>query len=133
MQNAAAKLILRKRRRDSASGALRQLHWLRIDARITFKVLLLAHKILRGKCSENLQLQYKQFNGRPDNYLLLDTPNFKTAYGKRVFAYNASRLWNALPVDVRAEEDTEKFKKKLKTVLFERHDELWWKAFKYTL
>ena len=133
VQNAAAKLILGKRRRDSASAALRQLHWLRIDARITFKVLLLAHKILRGKCSENLQLQYKQFNGRPDDYLLLDTPNFKTAYGKRVFAYNASRLWNALPVYVRAEEDTEKFKKNLKTILFERHDELWWKAFKYTL
>ena len=79
----------------------------------------------------DFNLQYKRFNGRPDDYLLLETPNFKTVYGKRLFVYNGSRLWNALPVKVRAQEDIEKYKAMVKTLLFEGYDELIRKAFKY--
>ena len=132
MENAAARLVIGKTRRESASSALKILHWLNIEARIMFKVLLLVHKSLRGKCSDNLQLQYKSFNGRSDEYMMLETPNYKTVYGRRLFSYNGSRLWNALPVHIRAEEDTEKFKKNLKTLLFKGHNELGAKAFKYT-
>ena len=131
VQNAAAKLILGKRKRDSATDALKKLHWLNVDARVTFKVLLLVFKILNGLCSRNLELQYKAFNGRDDDYLLLETPTFKTAYGKRVFAYNASRLWNALPGRIRAADTVEKFKKDVKTLLFDGHGELKRRAFKY--
>ena len=130
MQNAAAKLVLGRRRRDSASLALRELHWLNVDARIIFKVLLLVFKMLRGQCP-NYGLKYKRYNGRDDDFLLLETPNFKTEYGKRVFAFNGSRLWNALPAAVRCEEDVEKFKKMIKTVLFVGTDELKRKAFMY--
>ena len=131
VQNAAARLILGRRKRDSATEALKKLHWLNVESRITFKILLLVYKVLRGQCSTNLQLQYKNFNGRPDDYLLLHTPNFKTSYGKRVFSYNGSRLWNALPASVRAEEDVDKFKTSIKTILFEGCSELKKKAFKY--
>ena len=130
VQNAAARLILGKRRRDSATLALKELHWLNVDARITFKILLIVYKILHGNCSD-LGLQYKSFNGRPNDYLLLETPNFKTAYGKRIFAYNGSRLWNTLPVHVRAEEDIERFKKSIKTILFEGNTDFKKKAYKY--
>ena len=131
MQNAAARLILGRRKRDSASRALRDLHWLNVESRITFKILLLVFKILKGLCPENLSLTYKGFNGRPEDYLLLETPTFKTQYGKRIFAYNGSRLWNALPVSIRAEEDVEKFKKQIKTVLFDGSEELKKKAYRY--
>ena len=132
VQNAAAKLILGRRRRDSASSALYQLHWLNIDARIVFKILLLVHKVLRGKCSNNLTLRYKGHNCRPSDEMMLITPQFKTMYGKRLFEYNGSRLWNALPPKVRKEEDTEQYKKKIKTILFEGCCDLKRKAFKYT-
>ena len=131
LQNSAAKLILGKRRRDSASAARRELHWLDIEARITFKILLIVHKLLRGKCSSNLSLRYKSFNGRPEDYLKLHTPNFKTAYGTRIFEYNGSRLWNALPSNIRAEEDMKKFKTMVKTLLYDGHEELKRNAFKY--
>ena len=131
VQNTAARLILGRRRRESATLALKEIHWLKIEARIVFKVLLLVFKMLKGQCSRNMELNYKSFNGRPDDYLLLETPNFKTAYGKRVFAYNGSRLWNALPMEVRAEEDVEKYKKLIKTILFVGCDELMKKAYKY--
>ena len=64
-------------------------------------------------CTENLTLTYKSFNGRPSDFLLLDTPNVNTKYGKRLFEYNGSRLWNALSFDVRNAENIEYFKKKL--------------------
>ena len=131
VQNAAARLVLGRRRRDSAKQALKQLHWLNIDARVTFKVLLLVYKCLYGLCPQDLGLSYRGFNGRPDDFLLLQTPNFTTSYGKRIFAYHGSRLWNALPVNIRAENDIEKFKKCTKTLLFDGHDVFRAKAFKY--
>ena len=130
-QNAAARLILGKRKRESASAALNQLHWLKVEARVMFKVLLLVFKVLKGFFPEDFNLRYKSFNGRPNDYLMLETPNFNTVYGKRLFVYNGSRLWNALPVHVRTEEDIEKYKKMVKTILFDGHEELKKKAFKY--
>ena len=76
-------------------------------------------------------LMYKGFNGRANDFLLLQTPNFNTVYGTRLFEYNGSRLWNSLPVTVRAEEDIEKFKRTLKTILFDGNMNLKQKAFKY--
>ena len=131
VQNTAARLVLGKRRRDSASQALRTLHWLKVESRIIFKTILLVFKVIRGTCSDNLKLQYKQFNGRPRDFLLLETPNYKTKYGKRLFDYNGSRLWNALPYELRMIENVELFKKGLKTLLFNGCDDLKNRAFKY--
>ena len=105
LQNAAARLVLGRRQRDSATKALKELHWLNVEKRIIFKILLLVHKVVRGQC--NMTISYKSFNGRPEDYLLLQTPCFKTNYGRRTFEYNGSRLWNALPVDMRMEENVE--------------------------
>ena len=129
VQNAAARLILGKRRRDSASRALEELHWLKIEARITYKILLLVYKVLRGQFY--MKLNYKRFNGRPEEYLMLETPNFQTKFGKRLFEYNGSRLWNALPVRIRSEENIDVYKKSLKTLLFTDHEQLKRTAFKY--
>ena len=130
MQNTAAKLVLNRRKRESATLALKELHWLDVDSRIIFKVLLMVFKMLRGYCP-NYGLVYKGFNGRCDDFLMLETPNFKTVYGKRVFAYHSSRLWNALPVVVRSEENVEKFKKLIKTILFGGKEDFKKKAFMY--
>ena len=128
-QNAAGRLILGKRRRDSARLTLRELHWLNVEKRVTFKILLLVFKVIKGMC--NMTLRYKGFNGRPDDFLLLETPTFKTQYGKRLFEYNGSRWWNALPVNVRTEEDIEVYKKMIKTLLFADYENLKQTAFKY--
>ena len=129
VQNAAARLVLGRRRRDSASLALQELHWLKIEARITFKMLLLMFKVVKGQF--NMNIKYKSFNGRPDEYLMLETPNFHTKHGKRLFEYNGTRLWNALPLHVRTEEDIEKFKTHVKTMLFADYDSFKRTAFKY--
>ena len=133
VQNTAARLVLGRKRRDSATAALRELHWLKVECRIIFKTILLCYKVIKGTCSENLQVQYKQFNGRSSDSLLLETPNYKTKYGKRLFDYNAPRLWNALPVELRTEESVVEFKNKLKTLLFDGSEELKRRAFKYVM
>ena len=96
-----------------------------------FKVLLLVYKAIKGQCSDNLPFEFKSFNGRPNDFLLLKTPNFKTKYGKRVFEYSGSRLWNALPVELRSVEEVGTFKGRLKTLLFDGCEDLKNRAFKY--
>ena len=78
-----------------------------------------------------MTLTYKNFNGRPNDYLMLETPTFKTKYGKRTLEYNGSRLWNALPVNIRVVEDIEVYKKLVKTLLFTNYNDLIREAFKY--
>ena len=131
VQNAGARLIAGKNKRHSAKSLLRELHWLNIEARIVYKMLLLVHKVITGKCSNNLVLDYKTFNCRPNDFLLLETPYAKTKYGKQTFKYNATRWWNALPLEMRMMDNTDIYKKSLKTLLFDGMEDLKRRAFKY--
>lgn len=133
VQNSAARLIARKRKRDSATTILNDLHWLKIESRIIFKILLIVFKCVRGICSKNLQekIQYKQYNCRPGDFLQLATKNAKTKYGKRTFEYVGPRLWNALPLEVRTIEKIEAFKRQVKTILFTDTTGFKRKAYRY--
>ena len=131
VQNAAARLVTRKRKRDSVSSILRELHWLNVESRVIFKVILIVYKAIYGMCSENLVVRYKQYNCRPNDFLLLETKVVKTKYGKRTFDYAGPRLWNALPLDVRTIDSIDTFKKKLKTILFKDTEGLKRQAFPY--
>ena len=132
VQNAAARLVKRKRKRDSISSTLAELHWLNVESRIIFKVILLVYKSINGLCSENLMLSYKQFNCRPDDFLQLETKMVKTKYGRRTFQYAGPRLWNALPLNMRTQDKIETFKTQLKTMLFRDTEGLKRRAFRYT-
>ena len=131
MQNAAARIVKKKRKRDSISETLVELHWLRVESRIMFKMILLVYKAIHGLCSDNLRITYKQYNCRPDDLLKLEVKNVKTEYGRRTFDYAGPRLWNALPLEVRLVETIEVFKNKLKTILFTDTEGLKRRAFPY--
>ena len=94
-------------------------------------VILIVYKVIHGICSENLVVRYKQYNCKPNDFLLLETKVVKTKYGRRTFDYAGPRLWNALPVDVRTIECIESFKKKLKSILFVDTEGLKKRAFCY--
>ena len=131
VQNAAARLVVRCNKRASMSSVLRNLHWLRVESRIIFKILLLVYKSVYGICSENLKIKYKTHNCRPEEYLMLEVKHVNTKYGRRTFDYVGPRLWNALPLDVRSKENIEQFKKRVKTILFDGTEELTSRAWKY--
>ena len=132
VQNAAARLVMQKNKRQSTSGMLKGLHWLQVESRIIFKILLIVFKCVIGNCSNNLRIKYKMHNCRPNDYLMLKTPSCKTKYGERTFDFVGPRLWNALPLYVRMESSIEQFKKHVKTILFDNTQTFKQKAFQYT-
>ena len=122
-QNSAARLIEMKNRRQLASPLLKILHWLPVNSRNTFKYLLIAFKIIKGLIPYgSLQINFKKYNTRPDDYLKLQNAFPKTKYGKRTFEHIAPNLWNNLPLELRSLDEVFTFKRKLKTFLFGKAD-----------
>lgn len=54
LQNSAARVLTRTRRRAHITLVLKSLHWLPVSFRIAFKVLLMVFKYLNGLASFNL-------------------------------------------------------------------------------
>ena len=123
VQNAAARLLTGTRKRDHITPILYSLHWLPVNFRIHFKILVLTFRALHDQApsyiSELLRPYSPSRSLRSSDQLLLMTPRtrFKTR-GDRSFQASAPRLWNALPLDLRSLESTEVFKRELKTYLF---------------
>lgn len=128
VQNAAAKVLTRKRKFDHITPTLIQLHWLPIQARADFKLLLLTFKALNGLAPTYMSDLIRPYiPPRPlrsqDAGLLTSTstkPN-KVTVGGRAFTHRAPHLWNALPLAVRNANSLDIFKSKLKTYLFCLH------------
>ena len=126
VQNAAVKLVLNKTKYDSATEALKELHWLPIRFRIIHKLLTLVHKSLKGNAAKYLQeLLHKHQPGRdglrssndPGIALTGQRTKCKT-FGDRSFTVAGPRLWNSLPHNIRSIDNLDSFKTKLKTHLF---------------
>ena len=123
LQNAAARLIMMKSKRDSISEILKSLHWLPVRQRIHFKICLMVYKCLNGKGPQYLQelLQNRPHTRtlRSSSQNLLLVPKMRTeTFGKRAFVYAGPKLWNELPLHIRDSDSLIDFKKKLKTFLF---------------
>ena len=48
VQNCAARLVVEGRKYDPVTSVLCQLHWLPVEQRIVYKILLLTYKALNG-------------------------------------------------------------------------------------
>ena len=110
-------------KRDHIRPVLKKLHWLPIENRIVFKILLLTFKArakLAPQYIQDLINDYTpQRNLRSGSKCLLETPNYNLeSYGKRAFSVAAPRLWNSLPMELKTSTSIDIFKKKLKTYLF---------------
>ena len=124
VQNAAARVVSRTRKRDHITPVLRSLHWLPIRQRIDFKILATTHKIVQGSAPAYLsglvrnlssQRQTRATSGRK-----LHISRTRTSYGDRCFAVGAARLWNQLPPDFHSLDSIVSFKSELKTWLFRK-------------
>ena len=123
LQNSAARVLTRTRGRKHITPVLKSLHWLPVRFRIHFKVLLLIFKCLNGLgpfyLSEILLPYQPSRTLRSSGAGLLKIPQVRTkTYGAAAFSYYGPRLWNSLPESLRAAENVDIFKKRLKTHLF---------------
>ena len=100
------------------------LHWLPIEHRIHYKVILFVLRCLHGLASSYLSELLKLYAPERENLRYSESlwttachqPN--NYYGERAFSVSGSVLWNSLPDDIRLLDDRSSFKSKLKTWLF---------------
>ena len=132
IQNMASKTILCKNRRDSVTSCLIELHWLPIQARLDFKILLMVYKCLnqqaRPYLSELLDLirtADAKKNITTKNYLKyeqLEIPRVqKKTFASRSFSVIGPSLWNNIPENIRKCQNVDEFKTSLKTLLFNKY------------
>ena len=103
------------------SPLLFELHWLPVEHRIVFKILLLVLNNLAPSYISDLLTPYIPSRSlRSSSQSLLVVPrSIQKSYGDRAFAVTAPRLWNALPIHMRQPGfSLTAFKKCLKTCLF---------------
>lgn len=123
VQNSAARILTGTRRREHITPVLRSLHWLPVEFRIRFKILLLTYKCLKDLAPVYLQdliVPYVPPRSLRSQHLeLLVSPRInKRTAGGRSFCYQASVLWNKLPINVKQADTVNSFKSLLKTYLF---------------
>ena len=123
VQNAAARLITFTRIQEHITPILYSLHWLPVEQRIVFKILLLTFKVLHNIAPSYLcdlvksYVPSRSLRSSSSNLLTKQSYHLKT-YGKRAFSYVAPELWNVLPPNIRSCDSISLFKRDLKTWLF---------------
>ena len=127
LQNNAARVILRAKRRDHVTPLLRQLHWLPVERRIEFKLSCLVYKCLNGSGPKyltdllNLKTTSAHFLRSTDS-LQLNVPKSRTVtYGDRSFSVAGPTIWNSIPIAIRRAGSITSFKRGLKFHLFNAH------------
>ena len=132
VQNAAARLITRTQRRDHITPVLMELHWLPVEQRLTYKILLYTFKATKGDApsyiGDLLEVHQPTRNLRSNARSLLVVPKTRTVtYGDRSFSSAAANLWNDIPESMKNANSIDIFKRQLKTRLFTQafKDYLW--------
>ena len=131
VQNSLARIVAQSPRFSHVTPVLRSLHWLPIKYRIRFKTALIIYKFLhtglpayfsphltRYTCAANTR------RASPDN-LYLYVPLYKSSIFKSKvhfrngLAYDGPSMWNALPHEVRSASTLARFRRNLKTYLYQ--------------
>ena len=129
--NAAARLVVKKRKRDSIIPTLRDnLHWLMVRQRIEFKICLLVYKCLHHLSAPYLEsmitpvsaVSTRRRHLRSAGLGDVVVPRTRTVgFGPRSFSVAGPSLWNSLPIDTKVASLTvSTFRNQLKTEMFLR-------------
>src|SRR6218665_2071121 len=106
---------------------LSQLHWLPIQARISFKICLLMFKVMSGSVPSYMSslvtpctaLQSRRgLRSASKGDFVVKRTNLK--FGNRMFEVAGPAGWNSLPEPIRRSSSINIFKTKLKTYLFSK-------------
>ena len=119
VKNWAVKVILIKSKCDSSIKARKTLHWLPIQERIEFKLLVIVYSCLRGDAPIYLKMLLKitivYGNLRSNASMKLTVPYVKNnTFANKAFSVAGPRLWNSLLHIIRNINDLSEFKISLK-------------------
>ena len=126
IQNHAARLVLKKTKRDHVTPLFRKLHWLPLQARIDYKICVLCFKCINKTAPSYLSDLLEQYvpsrllrSGSQN--LLKIPPRANKKCTEKAFKHCAPYIWNSLPSDIREAKSESQFKNYLKTHLFKSH------------
>ena len=124
IQNMAARVISRTSKYDHITPVLKELHWLPVEQRIAFRILVHTFKCLYGKAPiyicDMVSFLDSTRARRSSSHYMLKSQLCKTKYGPRAFKNNSALLWNKLPLEIRSCSSLSVFKRYLKTFLFKQ-------------
>ena len=118
IQNRACATVLGLKRREPKSEHIMKLHWLKVEERIEFKILLITYKAICGMAPNYISelVKYSPLSGSRTPSLQLSLS--KTVFGDRAFVSCSGKLWNNLPSHIKTASSLNSFKSMLKTHLF---------------
>ena len=124
IQNGLAKIIFFRTPGVHGAELVRSLHWLPIADRIKFKLATLTFKVLNTHQPAYLndlisQRQSSRTLRSSSDYLSLNEPRTRTAFGDRAFSAAVPKIWNAIPLSIRDSPSVDVFKRRLKTHYFD--------------
>ena len=123
VQNSAARLVTLTRKFDSITPVLAELHWLPVQERIKYKILLMTfkciHNLAPGYLSDLLHIHTSSRQLRSSSSLTLTLPRTQTpSIGNRAFSVSGPHLWNKLPGTLRNSTSLTQFRRLLKHHLY---------------
>ena len=123
LQNSAARLVTLTKKTTHITPILKSLHWLPVQKRIKFKILILVyraiHQLAPKYIEDSLHIYRPSRSLRSSNSLLLQVPRTFHTWGDHSFSHMGPTLWNSLPFSLRNAPTLSTFKKHLKTYLYD--------------
>ena len=124
LQNKAARIIFQLPRRHSASILLDTLHWLPVNKRIIFKVLLYVfktvHNLAPNYLTDSITIHKPLRQGLRSalDVNRLAIPKYNMRHSDGAFSVCGPKWWNDLPISIRSSPTVSAFKASLKTHLY---------------
>jgi len=122
-QNSLVRTVCQAPQSASASELRRQLHWLPVRQRISYKVAVITYKTRSTSkpayLSDLLQDYRPARTLRSSDKLLLSVPRMALAFSTKAFSVSAPSVWNSLSYQCRSAELFSSFRRILKTELFD--------------
>ncbi len=127
IQNKAVRLIYGTKRSEHVTPYRIRLHWLPVNQRINFKLLVFMYQSVNNIApqylsndivlSSDIKTHHHALRSQSDHTRLY-VPKTSRLYGDNQFSVAGPRLWNTLPITIREAPSLKVFKKLLKTHLF---------------
>ena len=126
VQNNAARLILKKSKREHVTPLLFELHWLPVKVRIDFKLAVMGYRFFENSLPTYLSLKLQHYQPTrclrsSDNCLLVQPHRHTKTFGERSFSFQVPNIWNKLPTNLKKSSSLSTFKKQLKTHFFKQY------------
>ena len=124
VQNNLVRVVLQKPKTVHVTSLLKSLHWLPVDARIRYRLVLLTYKVEVSNTPDYLsrllseRIASASMSLRSSERTLLHPKFTRTNYGNRAFSASAPAIWNNLPADSHFSHSLGVFINRLKTLLF---------------